>query len=132
MSKCLFCYQDLQKEEKDFYLDYSKKMFGLSLPPILPYTRKDLSELAKKIIRSQTTITGVQPKLSLDLNNREKNTPKRFTIVGLWGKYIVNSIFCKLEKSRSKWQAFLEMSFLSKELKTKYSRLIIRRWKLLE
>ena len=89
MSKCLFCYQQLQAGQTDFHAQCSKKMFGSTLPPILPYTRKQLSELAEQVIRSQTTITGVQPKLSLDLDSKVKNTPQRFTIVGLWGKYIL-------------------------------------------
>jgi len=89
MNRCLFCYQELQKGETDFHQKCSKKMFGVSLPPILPYTREQISELAEQVIRSQTTITGVQPKLSLDLNDKEKNLPQRFTIVGLWGKFIL-------------------------------------------
>ncbi|HEX5112181.1 MAG TPA: HipA domain-containing protein, partial [Saprospiraceae bacterium] len=41
-------------------------------------------------VQSQIAVTGVQPKLSLDLEplNTEKGT-KRFTIVGLWGGYIL-------------------------------------------
>ena len=39
-------------------------------------------------MRSQVTITGVQPKLSVDLK-KEKGGGKRFTIVGLWGGYIL-------------------------------------------
>ena len=89
MNKCLFCYQELQAGQTDFHSKCSKKMFGSTLPPILPYTREQLSELAEQVIRSQTTITGVQPKLSLDLDGKGKNTPQRFTIVGLWGKYIL-------------------------------------------
>ena len=89
MNKCLFCYQELQEGQRDFHTECSKKMFGSTLPPILPYTRKQLSELAEQVIRSHTTITGVQPKLSLDLDGKGKNTPQRFTIVGLWGKYIL-------------------------------------------
>lgn len=34
-------------------------------------------------------MTGVQAKLSLDVNYGGKNEPDRFTIVGLWGKYIL-------------------------------------------
>ena len=89
MNRCLFCYRELQEKQTDFHPECSKKMFGSTLPPILPYTRKQLSELAEQVIRSQTTITGVQPKLSLDLHGKDKNTPQRFTIVGLWGKYIL-------------------------------------------
>jgi serine/threonine-protein kinase HipA len=89
MNKCLYCYQDLQGTQADFHPACSKKMFGSSLPPVLPYTREHISELAEQVIRSQTTITGVQPKLSLDVYGKGKNTPQRFTIVGLWGKYIL-------------------------------------------
>jgi len=89
MNKCLYCYRELQEEQNDFHPACSKKIFDSTLPPILPYTREHLSELAEQVVRSQTTITGVQPKLSLDLDGKGKNIPQRFTIVGLWGKYIL-------------------------------------------
>jgi len=89
MNRCLFCYQELKEKQTDFHSECSKKIFGSAIPPLLPYTRENLSELAEQVIRSQTTITGVQPKLSLDLDGKDKNTPQRFTIVGLWGKYIL-------------------------------------------
>ena len=89
MSRCLYCYRELEGETADFHTGCSKKMFGTTLPPVLPYTRENLSELAEQIIRTHTTVTGVQPKLSLDLVGKDKNVPQRFTIVGLWGKYIL-------------------------------------------
>ena len=52
----------------------------------MEYTRADMDRLAEQIIRSQTTLTGVQPKLSLNLQQHEGT--KRLTIVGLWGQYI--------------------------------------------
>ncbi|MDR1610831.1 MAG: HipA domain-containing protein [Candidatus Symbiothrix sp.] len=87
MSKCLFCYKELKQEQIDFHPACSRKIFGTEIAPILPYTRAQISELAEQVIRNQTTVTGVQPKLSLDLGG-EKNI-KHFTIVGLWGKYIL-------------------------------------------
>jgi len=89
MKRCLYCYQELKEGETDFHSKCSQKMFGYSIAPLLPYTREQLSELAELVIRSQTTITGVQPKLSLDLSDKKRSTPQRFTIVGLWGKYIL-------------------------------------------
>ena len=89
MENCLFCYRKLHEGQTDFHPACSKKMFGTASPPVLPYTHGHLSELAEQVVRSQTTITGVQPKLSLDLAGNEKNIPQRFTIVGLWGKYIL-------------------------------------------
>ncbi len=62
-----------------------------AVAPELPYIRSNLTRLAKEVIRSKTTLTGVQAKLSLDLENNGDNSSrtKRFTIVGLWGKYIL-------------------------------------------
>ncbi len=59
-----------------------------SVPELL-YTRENLTDLAKQVIRSQTTLTGVQAKLSLDINKGGRNETDRFTIVGLWGRYIL-------------------------------------------
>ncbi len=87
MNRCLYCYQELEKEQTDFHPSCSRKIFGTAIPPILPYTHSQISELAEQTIRSQITLTGVQPKLSLDLEG--KNSSKRFTIVGLWGGYIL-------------------------------------------
>jgi len=63
-----------------------KKYFGTTTLPILDYTTEQLDQLALKIIQDQTSLTGVQPKLSLHLNENEGS--KRLTIVGLWGGYI--------------------------------------------
>lgn len=52
----------------------------------MDYTCKDLEALAIQIIKEQTTLTGVQPKLSLHLNEHEGT--QRLTIVGLWGSFI--------------------------------------------
>ena len=39
-----------------------------------------------QVIKSQTTLTGVQPKLSLNLDKHKDS--QKLTIVGLWGGYI--------------------------------------------
>lgn len=64
----------------------AKKFFGTPTIPILDYSTEHLEELAKQVIQDQTSLTGVQPKLSLHLNKHEGST--RLTIVGLWGAYI--------------------------------------------
>ena len=63
-----------------------RKFFGTETLPVLDYTTAQLDQLALKIIQEQTSLTGVQPKLSLHLNEHEDC--KRLTIVGLWGDYI--------------------------------------------
>lgn len=86
MSNCLFCYHPLAEQEQDFHAACSKKIFGQPTPPALPYSEDDLEPLAQAVIQSQTAVTGVQAKLSLHIS---ENADRRFTIVGLWGGYIL-------------------------------------------
>ena len=86
--RCLYCYQLLAESETDFHAKCSRKIFGSAIPPELPFSEEEMEPLAKTVIENQTGLTGVQPKLSLHLNT-EKNGPGRFTIVGLWGGYIL-------------------------------------------
>ncbi len=88
MNRCLYCYKELKDGQVDFHPACSRKMFGTPTPPVLPYTRDNIAELAEHVIRSQSAVTGAQPKLSLDLEKINRNT-SRFTIVGLWGRYIL-------------------------------------------
>lgn len=88
--RCLYCYQLLNENEIDFHSRCSKKIFGEPVPPVLPYSENSMEELAAQVIQSQTTVTGVQPKLSLHLASADQpNLAKRFTIVGMSGGYIL-------------------------------------------
>ncbi|MEP0365509.1 MAG: HipA domain-containing protein [Cyclobacteriaceae bacterium] len=82
---CLYCYKD---SESDFHPKCSKKIFGVSEPPKVPYTGEDLLNLAEQMIKGNATVTGVQPKLSLHIDKRD-NEPEKLTIVGLWGQFIL-------------------------------------------
>ena len=87
---CLYCYQPLSENDVDFHASCSKKIFGTVIPPELPYNESQMNELALRVVQSHMTVTGVQPKLSLNLaSGEQKSDPKRFTIVGLWGNYIL-------------------------------------------
>ena len=86
MSKCLFCYKELNEDERDFHAHCARKFFGTAEAPVMEYTQVDMDRLAEQIIRSQTTLTGVQPKLSLNLQKHEGS--QRLTVVGLSGSYI--------------------------------------------
>ena len=87
-NRCLYCYLPLDESYTDFHPKCSRKIFGTATVPELPYAEDELEPLARSVIASQTALTGVQPKLSLHLSSG-KNSPKRFTIVGLWGGYIL-------------------------------------------
>jgi serine/threonine-protein kinase HipA len=88
--RCLYCYQVIEEGSIDFHEKCSKKFFGSATPPILEYDNKQMQELANEIVIRSIAVTGVQPKLSLTIENipgDPKNS--RFTIVGLWGGYIL-------------------------------------------
>ena len=88
--RCLYCYLTLEAEEHDYHASCSRRIFGTSIAPELPYSESNMEELAMQVIQSQTAVTGVQPKLSLHLASaKEPNLAKKFTIVGMWGGYIL-------------------------------------------
>lgn len=89
MKRCLFCYKELNDNEIDFHPSCAAKIFGTKIPPVLHYSRSEISKLAEQVLRSQTTVTGVQAKLSLDLEKDKESRTQRFTIVGLWGRFIL-------------------------------------------
>ena len=75
--------------EVDYHSGCARKIFESSVVPDLPYTRANIKELAREIVTASTTVTGVQAKLSLDIARGGKDQPQRFTIVGLWGRFIL-------------------------------------------
>ena len=86
MNRCLYCYKELGEGHKDFHPNCARKFFGTADAPLLEYRREDLDALAAQVIQAQTSLTGVQPKLSLNLHKHEGSN--RLTIVGLWGDFI--------------------------------------------
>lgn len=73
----------------DYHKSCARKIFESATVPELPYTRTDIKELAREIVTASTTVTGVQAKLSLDIARGHSGLPQRFTIVGLWGRFIL-------------------------------------------
>lgn len=94
-NKCLYCYKEIDSSElateagsNGYHEKCSKKFFGKINPPELNFTEDQIIELAEQVIKSRKTVTGVQPKLSLGLSENSSE-PGKFTIVGLWGEYIL-------------------------------------------
>lgn len=85
MSNCLFCYHPLETGE--YHPACCKKFFGTSQAPALELDREKLNQLAQIRVNERLALTGVQPKISLSLNNEDGN--KQLTLVGLWGDYIL-------------------------------------------
>lgn len=93
MNKCLLCYKQIEDKEfieYEFHKSCSRTFFGKNRPPVLDYTQSDILELAERIVKSQRTVTGVQPKLSMSRNKTPENPAvERLTIVGLWKEFIL-------------------------------------------
>lgn len=99
MKRCLYCYQLLSDDETDFHPPCSKKLFGKPQPPVIGFNESQIEEMAGAIIRSHSAVTGVQPKLSLSIaKGKNKNDLERFTIVGLFGGYILKPASTQYEQ----------------------------------
>ena len=60
MGRCLFCYDELGEETFEFHPSCSRKIFGTSIPPELPYSEDNMLQLAEKVIK----LTGSKSKLT--------------------------------------------------------------------
>lgn len=87
--RCRICLDVLGDGEKDDHPACCRKLFGGTHPPHVPYTWNELNSLAEQIVRSHVAVPGVQPKLSLYLDQDGKHGSGRFTLVGLEGGYIL-------------------------------------------
>ena len=85
--KCLICYKPLDKLEIDYHKKCLKKEFGLKQMPSININEKELKKYAKELIEANIAITGVQPKLSLWLEESKQNI--RFTIVDNKSNFII-------------------------------------------
>lgn len=88
-NKCLYCYEEIDGE-LEYHEKCSKSFFGTVTPPEIPYSLKDMDDLAKNVVERSVAVPGVQPKLSMSLVKETKEkSDKRLTVVGaLGGNYI--------------------------------------------
>lgn len=84
---CLLCYKPLNNKEIDYHQKCISNVFGLKQMPLIDIDEKKLTKYAKEIVEANTSITGVQPKLSLWLEESKKNI--RFTVVDDKSNYII-------------------------------------------
>jgi serine/threonine-protein kinase HipA len=82
---CLICGE--KNNSGDYHTKCTKLFYGISLPPSINMSLDNLQEHAAKAVLSRISVTGVQKKLSLGIEHRGKES--RFTVVGLWGNYIL-------------------------------------------
>jgi serine/threonine-protein kinase HipA len=84
--KCLLCYKELTNNERDFHSKCLQNTFGIEAMPVIDIDEKKLVSYAKEVIDTKAAVTGVQPKLSLWLEESKNNI--RFTIIDNKSNYI--------------------------------------------
>jgi len=66
MSRCLYCYQEMDAAVNgDYHPGCIKTFYGTRYAPALPYRLDEMEKLAKEAVQLSVTVPGVQPKLSL-------------------------------------------------------------------
>lgn len=95
--KCLYCYRPLNEGDADFHVKCSQRLFGTKSAPEVDFEKNEIQKLGLLVLNKNASVTGVQPKLSVDLE-AVNGRGKRFTIVGLWGNYILKPPFDKYKQ----------------------------------
>lgn len=106
MRKCLYCYDELETSvAEDYHAACSKKFYGTTLAPKLPYRLDEMEKLAKDFIDLSITVPGVQPKLSLGWMKKKlaDGQVNRLTIMNaLDGSYILkppNALYTQMPEN---------------------------------
>lgn len=81
--KCLICYE---KSKSIYHDECMIKVFGKKIHPVVDINEEILETLAKKQLNQKLALAGAQKKLSLEL--QEDNKQSRMTVTDLWGRYI--------------------------------------------
>jgi serine/threonine-protein kinase HipA len=85
-NKCLICTKPTENDT-EFHARCSKSFYGVFPPPSLEFTLEKIQDFAAQSVLARVTVTGVQKKLSLGIEETGKDT--RLTVVGLWGNFIL-------------------------------------------
>jgi serine/threonine-protein kinase HipA len=93
MTKCLYCYKELDANDTgDYHTTCIKAFYGTKAAPALPYRLDEMENLAMEAVALSITVPGVQPKLSLGWikSHLENGHNGRLTIMdAMEGLYIL-------------------------------------------
>jgi serine/threonine-protein kinase HipA len=88
--RCLYCYQVLADDDRDFHPACSKKFFGTPSPVLLPFDKEKIDELAKEIVIKRNVEMEMRAKLSVDIKKLSVNPSYFcFAIMGSGGRFIL-------------------------------------------
>jgi len=84
MGRCLSCHKSIPDMEEGYHKRCARRLFDASWVPGIPFSSRDMVTQAAKMI-GKISISGVQPKLSVDLDKTEKV----FAVVETGGHFIL-------------------------------------------
>lgn len=88
--RCLVCGGQLAPDDPaGYHPRCARELFDRSTPPVIDFGMGEIEEIARREVNQRIAVTGVQRKLSLDLEPAERGTPARLTFVGLWGRFVL-------------------------------------------
>ena len=95
--KCLFCYESLTEEPQEYHKRCCKKLYSTETVPEVDFRLDEIEKIAENLVRARLAITGVQPKVSVELKKPARGQTTKpvlsrvtFTdLPGLWGRYIL-------------------------------------------
>ena len=88
--RCLICCGVLAESDPSHYHSRcSRAFFERSTPPEIPHGLLDIESLARQEIAQRLAVTGIQPKISVDLTAAGDDRVPRLSFVGLWGRFIL-------------------------------------------
>ena len=86
--KCLGCYKPLGADfDGGYHGTCSNRLFGSPIMPIVDFGYSELEALAASSLNRHLGVTGVQPKIPVDIAPA-KDPPHKLVIAGLQGKFI--------------------------------------------
>ena len=71
MGRCLSCHKPIPELEEGYHIRCARRLFDAKWVPVIPFSSTDIVTQAAKMI-GKISISGVQPKLSVHLDKKEK------------------------------------------------------------
>lgn len=98
MNNCIFCYEPVDERNSFYHTRCHARSCIAGIEPIIPYSLDDMHELATKVVGERITVTGVQPKISLNTFRQAGEKSKKLTIINYPGAFILKPPSPKYEQ----------------------------------
>jgi serine/threonine-protein kinase HipA len=85
----MLCYETLDQDDMMYHERCHARSCIAAIDPIIPYTLDEMYELAEKVVGESISVTGVQPKISLNTYKEAGEKHGKLTIINYPGRFIL-------------------------------------------